>query len=385
MYPKYEQLKKMAVEKKYHRIPVAIEMYADVTTPVEALKKLRNVSQRCYLFESASQDERWGRYSFIGCNPEMEIVCNNGKIKQLFYKNEEKTGQAKPDEDNPRIFLRKLIEANKSPVLSEMPPFTGGLVGYFAYDYLKYGEPKLKLTNKGDFNDLDLMLFNETVVFDHYRQKIVLIANVNPAELDESLEVAKKKLKNLRNVLAGKERFEFEKLELKSSLETEFSLQINDEITLGEIEKLNPQAIILSQGPGRPDDAGICLDLIRRFAGNVPILGVCLGHQAICQAFGGKIVHAKHLMHGKTSQVKIVSKSNLFKGIKSGFTAARYHSLTADPDSLPSELKVTAQDVDDQEIMAVENSDKSIYGVQFHPESIMTEDGKKIIENFLEA
>lgn len=385
MYPKYEQLKKMAVEKKYHRIPVAIEMYADVTTPVEALKKLRNVSQRCYLFESASQDERWGRYSFIGCNPEMEIVCNNGKIKQLFYKNGEKTSQAKPDEDNPRIFLRKLIEANKSPVLSEMPPFTGGLVGYFAYDYLKYGEPKLKLTNKGDFNDLDLMLFNETVVFDHYRQKIVLIANVNPAELDESLEVAKKKLKNLRNVLAGKERFEFEKLELKSSLETEFSLQINDEITLGEIEKLNPQAIILSQGPGRPDDAGICLDLIRRFAGNVPILGVCLGHQAICQAFGGKIVHAKHLMHGKTSQVKIVSKSNLFKGIKSGFTAARYHFLTADPDSLPSELKVTAQDVDDQEIMAVENSDKSIYGVQFHPESIMTEDGKKIIENFLEA
>lgn len=118
MYPKYEQLKKMAVEKKYHRIPVAIEMYADVTTPVEALKKLRNVSQRCYLFESASQDERWGRYSFIGCNPEMEIVCNNGKIKQLFYKNGEKTGQAKPDEDNPRIFLRKLIEANKSPVLS---------------------------------------------------------------------------------------------------------------------------------------------------------------------------------------------------------------------------------------------------------------------------
>lgn len=159
----------------------------------------------------------------------------------------------------------------------------------------------------------------------------------------------------------------------------------NDEITLGEIEKLNPQAIILSPGPGRPDDAGICLDLIRRFAGNVPILGVCLGHQAICQAFGGKIVHAKHLMHGKTSQVKIVSKSNLFKGIKSGFTDARYHSLTADPDSLPSELKVTAQDVDDQEIMAVENSDKSIYGVQFHPESIMTEDGKKIIENFLEA
>lgn len=143
----------------------------------------------------------------------------------------------------------------------------------------------------------------------------------------------------------------------------------NDEITLGEIEKLNPQAIILSPGPGRPDDAGICLDLIRRFAGNVPILGVCLGHQAICQAFGGKIV----------------SKSNLFKGIKSGFTAARYHSLTADPDSLPSELKVTAQDVDDQEIMAVENRDKSIYGVQFHPESIMTEDGKKIIENFLEV
>ena len=106
-----------------------------------------------------------------------------------------------------------------------MPPFTGCLVWYFTYDYLKYGEPKLKLTNKGDFDDLDLMLFNETVVFDHYRQKIILIVSVNPADFDESLEAAKKKLKKLRNVLAGEERFEFEKLELKSSLETEFYLQ----------------------------------------------------------------------------------------------------------------------------------------------------------------
>ena len=111
--------------------------------------------------------------------------------------------------------------------------------------------------------------------------------------------------------------------------------------------------------------------------------GVCLGHQAICQAFGGKIVHAKQLMHGKTSQVKIVSQSDLFKGIKNGFRAAKDHSLTSDPDSLPSELKVIAQDVEDQEIMAVENSDKSIYGVQFHPESIMTPNGIDIIRNFL--
>ena len=119
------------------------------------------------------------------------------------------------------------------------------------------------------------------------------------------------------------------------------------------LDKKDGLAIVLSPGPGRPDDAGICLDLIKRFAGNALILGVCLGHQAICQAFGGKIVHSKQLMHGKTSQVKIVSKSNLFKGIKSEFTAARYHSLTADPDSLPSELKITAASVDDQEIMAV--------------------------------
>ena len=110
MYPKYEKLKKLAAEEKYHRIPVAIEMYADATTPVEALKKLRNVSQRCYLFESASQDERWGRYSFIGCNPEMEIVCNNGKIKQFFYKDGEKNVQSETAESNPQIFLRKLIE-----------------------------------------------------------------------------------------------------------------------------------------------------------------------------------------------------------------------------------------------------------------------------------
>ena len=159
----------------------------------------------------------------------------------------------------------------------------------------------------------------------------------------------------------------------------------NDEITLNEIEKLNPQAIVLSPGPGRPENAGICLNLIRRFAGNIPILGVCLGHQAICQAFGGKIVNAKRLMHGKTSRMKIVSKSTLFKGIEDGFPAARYHSLAVDPASLPGGLKVTAQAADDHEIMAVENSSKSIYGVQFHPESIMTEYGKKIIENFLEV
>ena len=118
----------MAAEKKYHRIPVAIEMYADVTTPVEALKKLRNVSQRCYLFESASQDERWGRYSFIGCNPEMEIVCNNGKIKQLFYKNGEKTSQAKPDEDNPRIFCASWLKQTKARYCHRLQAVWSGIL-----------------------------------------------------------------------------------------------------------------------------------------------------------------------------------------------------------------------------------------------------------------
>ena len=158
----------------------------------------------------------------------------------------------------------------------------------------------------------------------------------------------------------------------------------NDATDLEEIANLNPEAIFLSPGPGRPEQAGICIPVIQRFASSIPIFGVCLGHQAICAAFGGQIVYAKTLMHGKTSKIMPQFESRLFAGIYKTFPAARYHSLTADQSSLPPILRVTARSADG-EIMAVEHRDYPVCGVQFHPESIMTPDGPKIIENFLDS
>lgn len=157
----------------------------------------------------------------------------------------------------------------------------------------------------------------------------------------------------------------------------------NDEMTLDEIEKLDPQAIIVSPGPGRPEGAGVSVEAIKRFSGRIPILGVCLGHQAIAEAFGGKITHAAKQLHGKQTDIKIVTESPLFKGLGPVIKAARYHSLIADRASLPACLDVIAED-DDGQIMAVAHKEHKTYGVQFHPESIMTSDaGPVIIANFL--
>ncbi len=158
----------------------------------------------------------------------------------------------------------------------------------------------------------------------------------------------------------------------------------NDEISLAEIEKLKPEAIVLSPGPGRPEDAGICIPVIKEFAGKIPILGVCLGHQSICEAFGGVVSYAKELKHGKRDTMIRQNISVLFNGLTEKFPAARYHSLATLEGTLPEELLVTAR-AEDGEIMAVEHKEYPVYGVQFHPESVMTPDGKTMIENFLAA
>lgn len=150
----------------------------------------------------------------------------------------------------------------------------------------------------------------------------------------------------------------------------------------GKSREMEPKALILSPGPGRPKDAGICIQAIRYFAGKIPILGVCLGHQAICEAFGGTVSYAKELMHGKQKMIHQTGKNKLFEGMESSFPAARYHSLAALKETLPPELKVTAQS-EDGEVMAVEHSEYPVYGLQFHPESVMTPDGRKMIENFM--
>ena len=156
----------------------------------------------------------------------------------------------------------------------------------------------------------------------------------------------------------------------------------NDKITLDEIEKLAPDAILLSPGPKTPSEAGICLAVIDRFSPTTPILGVCLGHQAIGQAMGGDVVRAPTLMHGKTSRINHTGKG-IFRGLNSGFEATRYHSLIIKPETLPSSLEVTAT-TDDGLIMAVQHKERPLYGVQFHPESIASENGKQILQNFLD-
>ena len=155
----------------------------------------------------------------------------------------------------------------------------------------------------------------------------------------------------------------------------------NDQISLDAIERLAPEYIVISPGPCTPNEAGISVPLIRRFAGDVPILGVCLGHQSIGQAFGGRIVHAKSVMHGKTSAIRHEGKG-VFAGLANPLTATRYHSLVIERASLPECLEVTAWS-DDGEIMGVRHRDMAVQGVQFHPESILTEAGHELLQNFL--
>ncbi len=157
----------------------------------------------------------------------------------------------------------------------------------------------------------------------------------------------------------------------------------NDELTVEEIQKLNPEKIIISPGPATPNEAGVSLDVVKTFADRKPILGICLGHQTIAQAFGGKIIEAKNMMHGKTSQIDVTKKSPIFHEIPKEFRATRYHSLVVDQENLPSIIKPTAYSKDDHEIMALEIKGKPLYGVQFHPESIMSQYGYEIIDNFL--
>lgn len=157
----------------------------------------------------------------------------------------------------------------------------------------------------------------------------------------------------------------------------------NDEMSVDEIAKLNPQKIIISPGPASPDEAGITLEVIKYFSDKLPILGICLGHQSIAQVYGGDVVRAKNMMHGKTSTMRRVGECEIFKDLPQDFTATRYHSLIVDKKTLPQMIEPTAYSSDDNELMALKIKDKDIYGVQFHPESIMSEYGHEIIGNFL--
>ena len=175
--------------------------------------------------------------------------------------------------------------------------------------------------------------------------------------------------------------FTYNLVQYLGELGEELVVKRNDQITLKDVARLKPSSIVISPGPGRPSDAGISNDLIKTFAGKIPILGVCLGHQCIGEVFGGDVVRAKRPMHGKTSQIHHI-KAGLFTGLPNPFEATRYHSLIVKRETLPKTLRITAW-TEDREIMGLRHTRFPVYGVQFHPESILTTSGKDLLKNFL--
>ena len=216
--PTLEECKIIAAEGGYGVIPISTELYADMTTPIEVLRILKKVSGHVYLLESAEADKRWGRYSFLGYDPLLEITCYNGMttIKSELT--------SRTDSGDVRGIIRSVMEENKSPKLPGLPSFTGGLVGYFSYDYIKYSEPKLKLTDETvqDFRDMDLMLFDQVIAFDHYRQKVLLITGVMTDDPENSYQKAEAKLKEMADLIRNGKQKEFPSLKLKSSIEPQF-------------------------------------------------------------------------------------------------------------------------------------------------------------------
>lgn len=178
--------------------------------------------------------------------------------------------------------------------------------------------------------------------------------------------------------------FSYNLFQLAGMFDSNIKVIRNDEMTVNEIKKLQPSLIIISPGPGKPEDAGVCIDVIKELCSTTSIFGVCLGHQAICYAFGAEVTYAKKVMHGKSSTISVNNNSRIFKGLAENIQVARYHSLAAKYETVKSPLIVTAETAD-KEVMAVEHEKYNIFGVQFHPESVMTLDGIKIMENIFRS
>ena len=200
--PTLEEVKAIAAEKKYDIVPVSCEILSDFTTPIETMKILKNISTHCYMLESAQANDRWGRYTFLGYNPKLSITCVDGKMK---------LGDLTVDTDDPSAYLRQILSQYKSPRLSNLPSFTGGLVGYFSYDYLDYSEPTVKcnVEDSEAFKDVDLMLFDKVIAFDNVKQKIILITNMRLDDVEVGYNNAVSELRQMNELLRnGKKREE---------------------------------------------------------------------------------------------------------------------------------------------------------------------------------
>lgn len=216
--PTLEEVKQIMAEGDYGVIPLSAEIYSDSTTPIEVLRRLKVVSKHVYLLESAEADKKWGRYSFLGYDPVMSISCYDGQVTV-------RTPMLTQNiQDNPRQYIRNIVEENRSPQLEYLPSFTGGLVGYFSYDYIKYSEPTLKLDAEDEdgFQDVDLMLFDKVIAFDNYRQKIVLIANMKTEDVETGYHKALLELENMRALVEREEKQPITPLKLLSDFEPLF-------------------------------------------------------------------------------------------------------------------------------------------------------------------
>lgn len=202
----------------YKSLPISMSIYSDMRTPIEVLRVLKKLSRHCYLLESLEDQTRWGRYTFLGYDPQLELTCKDGLLTI-------KSGTSMNIETNdPAKYIRDIVEQNKSPRLSGMPPFTGGLVGYFSYDYIKYAEPTLNLdaSDEEGFRDVDLMLFDKVIAFDNLAQKILLIVNIKTDELEENYSKAQIELKNMAELIKNGEPAQPIPLELKSDFDALF-------------------------------------------------------------------------------------------------------------------------------------------------------------------
>lgn len=214
--PELDEVKRIAESGEYKVLPVSCEILSDICTPIEAVKILKNVSSHCYMLESAQQNEKWGRYTFLGYDPKLEITCINGEIK---------AGSIKIKTDNPSAFLRNILKNYKSPQFTYLPPFTGGFVGYFSYDYFYYSEPSSKtdVLDSENFKDADLMLFDKVIAFDNFRQKIILMANIRLDNAESEYKRAVKELKELCTLLRNGKKIKEKNGKLLSEIKPLFS------------------------------------------------------------------------------------------------------------------------------------------------------------------
>lgn len=204
--PVYEEALQYAESGRYKVIPIKKEIYSDMRTPIEVLRKLKKLSHHCYLLESAEDNKKWGRYTFLGFHPALELTCINGKMT---IKRKHPVSGAEDEIQNiltkhPGRYIQEIIEENRSPKLEGFPPFTGGLVGYFSYDYIKYSEPSLELDaeDQEGFNDVDLMLFNDVIAFDNFRQKIIIITNIKTENIQQEYEQGVERIEKISKIIS---------------------------------------------------------------------------------------------------------------------------------------------------------------------------------------